>query len=154
MRRRDGRPAAHGTPDWAAGPRWSNGDHLSPGRCAAGKVLPTRRTAPWGSKRPEPPSPETTTPAVEPLVRSPATGGRSVAILPRFPGALPKYRRAPDRSSRSLGQEARDVHRSAERFICKTLCARELLPPPTVTCITFSSPVSRLQQQNLYAGPG
>src|SRR5882757_1859795 len=113
MRRRDGRPAAHGTPDWAAGPRWSNGDHLSPGRCAAGKVLPTRRTAPWGSKRPEPPSPETATPAVEPLVRSPATSGRSVdgGVTHR----ASNYSRAPARWSSPITGNPLDMDRSDER---------------------------------------
>src|SRR4029079_9917229 len=38
-----------------------------------------------GIKGPGPPSPETTTPAVEPLVRSPATGGRSVALRGVYP---------------------------------------------------------------------
>ena len=93
-----------GGPD---GPRWRRLRYARRRRPTGRRDL-RRRGRARERKGPGPPSPETTTPAVEPLVRSPATGGRSFACG-RLPGPRDKYPRASDRSSRSRREEPRDV---------------------------------------------
>ncbi|HVL83103.1 MAG TPA: hypothetical protein VM367_02230 [Pseudonocardia sp.] len=71
-------------------------------RYAMGEGTALRRRG--DTKGPGPPSPETATPAVEPLVRSPATGGRSFVSRAGYP---PRTESIPEQSIDRPGHRER-----------------------------------------------